>query len=85
MELPVQRIHARASVSISDLKKNPSSVIDQASGEAVAILNHNRPTAYLVPAAAYEAILERLDDLDLAKIVRKRHSEATVSVTLDEL
>jgi len=81
----VQRIHARASVSISDLKKNPSSVIDQASGEAVAILNHNRPTAYLVPAAAYEAILERLDDLDLAKIVRKRHSEATVSVTLDEL
>ena len=81
----MQRIHARASVSISDLKKNPSSVIDQASGEAVAILNHNRPTAYLVPAAAYEAILERLDDLDLAKIVRKRHSEATVSVTLDEL
>jgi len=81
----VQRIHARSSVSISDLKKNPSGIISQAHGEPVAILNHNRPTAYLLPAATFEVIMEQLDDLDLAQLVRERQAEANVRVTLDEL
>ena len=81
----MQRIHARSSVSISDLKKNPSGVISQAHGEPVAILNHNRPTAYLVPAAAYELLMEQLDDLDLAQLARERQQEASIPVNLDEL
>ncbi|HAD03835.1 MAG: antitoxin [Desulfuromonadales bacterium GWD2_61_12] len=81
----MQRIHARSSVSISDLKKNPSGVIAEAQGAPVAILNHNRPTAYLVPAAAFEALLEKLDDLGLARQVRERQGEETVRVTLDDL
>lgn len=81
----MQRIHARSSVSISDLKKNPSGIISQAHGEPVAILNHNRPTAYLLPAATFEVIMEQLDDLDLAQLVRERQAEANVRVTLDEL
>ena len=81
----MQRIHARSSVSISDLKKNPSGIISQAHGEPVAILNHNRPTAYLLPAATFEVIMEQLDDLDLAQLVRERQAEANVMVTLDEL
>lgn len=85
MEVTVQRIHARSSVSISDLKKNPSGVIAEAQGEPVAILNHNRPTAYLVPAAAFEALLEKLDDLDLVRQARERQNEETVRVSLDEL
>jgi antitoxin StbD len=81
----MQRIHANSSVSISDLKKNPSAIISQAHGEPVAILNHNRPTAYLLPAATFEVIMEQLDDLDLTRLVRERQAEATVGVTLDEL
>lgn len=81
----MQRIHARSSINISELKKNPSAVINQAHGEAVVILNHNRPTAYLLPAATFEAIMEALDDLDLVQLVRERQDEATVKVTLDEL
>lgn len=81
----MERIHARTSVSISDLKKNPSSVINESNGEPVAILNHNRPTAYLVPAAAFESMMERLDDLDLVRIVRERENEPSVKVSLDEL
>jgi prevent-host-death family protein len=81
----MQRIHARTSVSISDLKKNPSGVISQSQGEPVVILNHNRPTAYLVPAAAFEALMEQLDDLDLGRLVKERESDPTVKVTLDEL
>jgi antitoxin StbD len=81
----MQRIHARSTVSISDLKKNPSGVISQSMGEPVAILNHNRPTASLVPAATFEAIMEDLDDADLARLVRERQGEQSVGVTLDDL
>jgi antitoxin StbD len=51
----------------------------------VAVMNHNRVMAYMVPAETYEAILERLDDLALAEIVKARADEVGVSVTLDEL
>ena len=81
----MQRLHARSSVSISDLKKNPSGIIPQAQGEPVAILNHNRATAYLVPAASFEAMLERLDEIQLRRLVKARRNERSVKVTLDEL
>ena len=76
---------ADAGVSISDLKKNPSAVIAAAEGAPVAILNRNTPAAYLVPAAAWEALMERLDDMDLAEIVRQRMDEVGVEISLDDL
>jgi len=81
----MEHIRARKSVSISDLKKNPSGVILESSGEAVAILNHNRPTAYLVAAEVFEAIMDRLDDADLARIVNERQGEASVAVSIHDL
>ena len=76
---------ADAGVSISDLKKNPSAVIAAAEGAPVAILNRNTPAAYLVPAAAWEALLDRLDDLELARIVREREGQEEIEVSLDDL
>ncbi len=81
----MQRIYANSSVSISDLKKNPSGIISQSHGEPVAILNHNRPTAYLLPADTFELIMEQLDDLELLRLVRERQHEPTVKVSLNEL
>jgi len=78
-------IHASATVSISDLKKNPTDIINRSHGAPVAILNHNRPTAYLVPAAAFEAMIEQLDDQFLAQLVKDRQQERSIRVTLDEL
>jgi antitoxin StbD len=49
----MDRIYARASVSISELKKNPSRIINEAEGSPVAILNHNKPSAYIIPAEAF--------------------------------
>ena len=81
----MQRIEANVAVSVSDLKKNPSQVMAQAAGESVAVLNHNRVMAYMVPAARYEAMMEHLDDLDLAEVIRRRAEEVPVRVSLDEL
>ena len=75
------------SASISELKKNPSRLIEEANGETVAILNHNKPTAYLVPADTFERMSNLLEDIELGRIVEKRKDlKATaVSVSLDEL
>lgn len=81
----MDRIYARASVSISDLKKNPSRIINEAEGAAVAILNHNKPSAYLIPAEAFEALMERFEDYELSRLVKEREMEPNVKVSLDEL
>ncbi|MEA1012947.1 type II toxin-antitoxin system prevent-host-death family antitoxin [Sphingosinicella sp. LY1275] len=47
---------AGSSISISDLKRNPSAVIEAAEGFPVAILNRNTPSAYLIPAAAWRSL-----------------------------
>ena len=76
---------APSGISISDLKKNPSAAIAAAEGAPVAILNRNRPAAYLIPAEAWEAILDRLDDIELAEIVRERAAEVGIPVDLADL
>lgn len=81
----MQRLVAQMAVSVSDLKKSPGAVMDGADGEAVAILNHNKVMAYMVPARAYEAMIERLDDLALIDVIRDRADEKPVRVSLDDL
>jgi mRNA-degrading endonuclease RelE of RelBE toxin-antitoxin system len=41
------KIHADYAVSITELKKNPQALINNAHGEAIALLNRNKPTAYI--------------------------------------
>ena len=81
----MQNVMADRAVSVSELKKNPSAVMSGAQGGAVAVLNHNRVMAYMVPADVYEAMMERLDDLDLAELVKARSQETPIPVSLDDL
>jgi antitoxin StbD len=83
----MRQVLAQCSASISELKKNPTALLNEANGAAVAILNHNKPTAYLVPAETYEWLMERLDDYELAQVVESRRAELAdaVEVSLDEL
>ncbi len=78
-------ILANASVGISELKKNPMAVIKHAEGAPVAILNRNQPVFYAVPAAAWERLIEQLEDLELAALVREREAEAEIEVDINEL
>ncbi len=82
------QILANYTASISELKKSPSSIIEEAGNEPVAILNHNKPSAYLVPSALYEQMMDIIDDYYLAKIVRERldyDEEDLVEVSIDDL
>ena len=48
--------------SVSELKKNPMGTVAAGEGFPVAILNRNEPAFYCVPAKAYEALMEKLED-----------------------
>ncbi len=83
----MKSVLANCSASISELKKNPTALIEMADGQPIAILNHNRPTAYLIPAETYEAMLEKLEDFQLGLLVKEREHEKihAVAVDLDDL
>ena len=83
----MKTVLASCSASISELKRNPSALIEKSEGEPIAILNHNSPTAYLVPAETYEKIMDRLEDYQLGLIVREREHEKieAIEVDIDEL
>lgn len=81
----MQRVEAEIAVSVSDLKKNPTAIVDGARGSPVAILNHNRVMAYMVPAGTYEAMIDVLDDQALVEVIRARADEKGEPVSLDDL
>ena len=78
-------IYSNKTVSVTELKRNFAEIIQQADDNPIAILNHNRPEAYLVPAAHYERLMAYLEDLEDAKLLQERIGGPFVEVTLDEL
>lgn len=79
------QILSRTAASISELKRNPMGTVAAGDGAPVAILNRNEPAFYCVPAKAFEALLERLEDLELNALADARSGQVRVKVTLDAL
>jgi antitoxin StbD len=80
-------ILASMSVGISELKANPTAVFEGAAGMPVAVLNRNKPVAYIIPAEAWEQICEVLEDNELRKVAQQRLADgkAPVEVSLNDL
>ena len=80
-------ILAEVSASVSELKKNPMGVAAAGAGLPVAILNRNEPVFYCIPASAYEALMNKLEDFELNALADTRMSDgqALIKVTLDDL
>ena len=78
-------ILATMSVSVTELKRNYASILKEADDCPVAVLNHNRPEAYLLPAEHYERLMSYLEDLEDAKLVRERANGPFVEVDLADL
>ena len=78
-------ILSKRSVSVTELKRDYAHIIKTADDEPVAVLNHNRPEAYLLPAAHYERLMAHLEDLEDAKLARERADGPFVKVGLNDL
>jgi len=78
----MEQLLATRSVSITELKRSPSAVLEQAGAEPVAVLIHNRPAAYLLSPAVYESMLERLN-ADLRKAIQEGIDSGPATVAAD--
>ena len=85
----MQPILANYTASITELKKSPTGLLKEAGDEAVAILNHNVTSAYLVPSALYEKMMDIVDDYYLRKEVdealKDKDKENSIRVELDKI
>lgn len=79
----MEQVLSSYSASISELKKNPTALLRESDGEVITILNHNIPTAYLVPAETYELLLNKLEDAELTRIVIERYNERSEAIEVD--
>lgn len=84
---PTETILANACVGVSELKKNPSAVIAVAQEQQVAILNRNKPVAYLIAPHVWE-YLDNLADLAACDRLAEEalaEDDDEVEVSLDDL
>jgi len=78
-------ILADVAASVSELKKNPMTTVAAGEGFPVAILNHNEPVFYCVPARAYQALMDKLEDLELSALAADRKDQPEIEVAWDDL
>jgi len=84
----MQPILANYTASITELKKSPTQLLKDAGDEAVAILNHNVASAYLVPSSLYEKMMDIADDYYLRQEIDealKYDDKDLISVNIDDL
>ncbi len=83
----MEAILAPSSVGISELKSNPTAVLEASDNKPVAILNRNKPVGYMLTAAAWEKIHSILEDKELVKVAESRIADGKkpVKVNIDEL
>ena len=78
-------ILAETTASVSELKKNPMGTVAAGEGFPVAILNRNEPVFYCVPAKAYEALMNKLEDMELNAVADARKGQRVIKLELDDL
>ena len=78
-------VFAEVTASVSELKKDPMGTIAAGEGSPVAILNRNKPAFYCIPAKAYEALLEELENLELNALADMRKEQLEIEVKFDDL
>ncbi len=85
MRIMIHTVLADVTTSISEFKKNPMAVVKQGEGFPVAVLNRNQPAFYCVPAVAYEALMDKLEDMELGLLVEDRRNQEEIAVNIDEI
>lgn len=78
-------ILVETAASLSELNNNPLATVAAGDGFPVAFLDHDEPAFYCIPAKAYEELMDKLEDAELAAIVESRELQPEIDVAWDEL
>jgi len=79
------RVLADNYASITDFKRNPMGILNDSEGFPVSVLNHNKPVFYCISPDHWEAILDKLEDMELSAIAESRKGEKSIKVSLSDL
>ena len=79
----METILADMTISMSEFKKNPSSVLRQAQSRPVAVLNHNKAAFYMVEPRLFQAMMDELADRGLHRTVLSRLAERAQAIEVD--
>lgn len=83
----MENTHSLLTVSISEFKKRPVKVVEEARGQPVAVLNHDRPAFYAVSPELMAQMAELYDERQLATLAQSRLKSANraVKINLNDL
>ena len=56
-----------------------------AQNQTIVITDDGAPLFYCVPAKEYETMLEKVEDVELAKVVKERADEPEITVNIEEM
>ena len=79
----METLMTQQTVSMSEFKRNPASVLRSANRRPVAVLSHNKAAFYMVEPALFEAMLEQMADRDLENLVRSRLEQKAQAISVD--
>ncbi|MFY7981457.1 MAG: type II toxin-antitoxin system Phd/YefM family antitoxin [Limnohabitans sp.] len=79
----METLMTQQTVSMSEFKRNPASVLRSANRRPVAVLSHNKAAFYMVEPALFEAMLDQMADRDLENLVRSRLEQKAQAVSVD--
>jgi antitoxin StbD len=73
----MEKVHTNLTVSITEFKKNPNEVLDQAAGQPFVVLTNNKPSFYVLTPAMFaalgdEAIEEALWEVEATPMLLER-------------
>lgn len=79
----METLMTQQTVSMSEFKRNPASVLRSANRRPVAVLSHNKAAFYMVDPALFEAMLDQMADRDLENLVRSRLEQKAHAISVD--
>jgi antitoxin StbD len=79
----METLMTQQTVSMSEFKRNPASVLRAANRRPVAVLSHNKAAFYMVEPALFEAMLDQMADRDLENLVRSRLEQKAQAISVD--
>lgn len=79
----METLMTQQTVSMSEFKRNPASVLRSANRRPVAVLSHNKAAFYMVEPELFEAMLDQMADRDLENLVRSRLEQKAQAISVD--
>jgi antitoxin StbD len=82
IEPVMKSILAPTAIGINGLKADPVAVLEASNDMPIAILDGNKPVAYLMTAKAWGAICNELEDAELRSIAEARLNDGQPNVPM---